>query len=45
MIGDILIFLTRKLKQLFCLHEYKERTAKSYLPHYYKECKKCGRVI
>lgn len=45
MIGDILLFLTRKFKQMFCLHEYEERTVKAYPPHYYKECTKCGRVI
>ena len=41
MIGDLILFINKLLKQTFCLHKY---TWKGKLDFRYQDCDKCGRL-
>lgn len=41
MIGDIILWLRRIKKELFCIHEYEIHFVGT---QFYESCKKCGRI-
>lgn len=41
MLGDFILYLSEKIRQCFCIHNYKH---KGKLDFMYEECTKCGRV-
>ena len=45
MIGDIIIFLKTKIKQLICIHDYKWHITLIPDGHDFKECIKCKRTV
>lgn len=46
MIGDIFLYLSTKLKQSFCIHDYHFKGMNVGLQHFTTgKCQKCGRII
>lgn len=44
MIGDLILELYKKIKQTFCIHEYKSKYVNNAFQIFeIKTCKKCGR--
>lgn len=42
MFGDIVLFLRKKWKQCWCIHDYKYRDLPANCSHFY--CTKCGKI-
>lgn len=42
MIGDLILWIKEHIKQMVCIHEYKERELPADMSFRY--CKKCGKI-